>query len=363
MVPVTWPYNFGDYGFAMEHQKGITGRHPQGIIWRNPIELRPHPIAKAIHRYSDEDIDFLAFCDAAKAGLLPIPALITHDDRILDGVDRWRVAKRQQVDLPCVVIDKDPKTDAEALKIVVSTLNNRRHYTPGQRALIVFPFIWDDYLAAQEARKQNLRKGQCFSVTASSGDGERGDFNKVSEITSFFGFSEDTLQRACAVHDTWLAYKDHKLRYSEEKLKELGLPPGEYTLREGFEPALMRKEKPIGLGAAVAGMASLIEANRLGHHAGTHGGGGLPIPPNRQLELWSEAMKTFRTRFTYWTDFSATARTAALKSVAETFESMPDDLLKATATRLETEMKRRKQAKVEAQTHARGHKAGQGDQA
>jgi hypothetical protein len=349
----------------MEHQKGITGRHPQGIIWRNPIELRPHPIAKAIHRYPDDDPDFLAFCDAAKGGLLPIPALITHDDRILDGVDRWRVAKRQQVDLPCMVVEKDPKNDAEAMQIVIGTLKNRRHYTPGQLALVAFPFIWDDYLELQQRRKENLRKGQCSTTTAVAPDRVTTNFGfeNGADIAKFFGFSEDTLQRACAVHDTWLAYKDHKLRYSEEKLKELGLPPGEYTLREGFEPALMRKKKPIGLGAAVAGMASLIEANRLGHHAGTHGGGGLPIPPNRQLELWSEAMKTFRTRFTYWTDFSATARTAALKSVAETFESMPDDLLKATATRLETEMKRRKQAKVEAQAHARGHKGGQGGQA
>lgn len=327
------------------------------IDLRNPTTLKVHPAVAGLPSLADDDIAFRALvADVMEHGWLPgQEVLITADGRIIDGRHRWRVAKRLQLDLPCVVFPGDP-TDAEVIGIALKTLTNRRHYTKGQQALLAWPLVKVMVQAARKLQTAGLKKGS-FPVANSVGDGRNigisANFTPdsvqkpvqptVASICLGLGISDEYMHKAEAVWTYWDQYPDMTFTFQPETLVGLGLDPEEmHTLRAVFEPQLMRLNKPMGLGAACAGMGSVVAMAQMAERGRDHGGG-RPDPSKaptaaaaakaalRQADLFRELVGLEDTRWSYWQAMPEEKKAEVWVSARKVAEALSPDQAKERA--------------------------------
>ncbi len=308
------------------------------VQFRHPADLTVHPAIKGLPELADDDPNFVALCrDVQMAGWLAgVAALIDGQDRILDGRHRWRAAKRLQIDLPCCRWNGDaPASDAQAIAVALKTLANRRHYSAPQIALLAWPGLKAQFAEARKHQKDGLLRGKA-PVSAGADTGktlgipQKGCTESapktIAELCAEIGVSQDTFARAEAVWSWWEGPFSHtEFEWSEAECVEAGLAPGgRYTFRQIFEPQLLRREKPIGLGAACAAMGFKADQPRkaaLGHpHTGNR-----PKDAERQLELFTATLRDAKTRWEYWEKMDEEARQAhwtAAKALAAQTEQL-----------------------------------------
>ena len=280
------------------------------IYLRDPAKLRIHRLLK--HQpgeWEDDDSRFKGLCDDIKARGVDQPLGITAEGHIVDGRHRWRAAKRHQLALvPCRVY-----TESEAAAVIVQSLLQRRHYTPGQRAYLLAPTLTDAFTAAAK----RMLAGKPVQPSELGSEGPKTLESWAHDI----GVSVRYLREA---HKVWELFKDDKKRSMTDNED---VTEDNVTLREFYEPRILREEKPYGLGYVVSGAASVLEAER----KGTPHKGGRPDDTDNQLRLFNQVTTDEFNRWEYWTKFDDTTKAKHFSELRAKASALPPDRLEEMA--------------------------------
>jgi len=227
---------------------------------RDPADLRPGHILKDIPHHQGDEQAFNALCDSIlERGALADPVKITAHGQIvdLDSLDRWRAAKQAQLDsIPCQIVHEN-----EVATTFLQSLVLRRHYTKSQLAFLTYPLMKAAHEEAIARRFEKLKNSNVSSLPMPSATGKT-----VSDLAANVGISVDLFQFAAKVHEAFA--KDttkHDFTLEDGTVSEL-------TLKEYFEPRILRtcrggehsERAPMGLGAVIAGIAGLRDAEKRG---------------------------------------------------------------------------------------------------
>ncbi len=210
--------------------------------------------------------------------------LVTSDGKIADGRHRWKAAKVAGLDdVPCSIVSEE-----RAREIALETLTARRHLTTkGQLAYGAYPLIAQAHHSAKEDWKQQLatgnREGGSTHTTADNLAGE-------------LGISRDLFFQAARLHALFQENDD---------------------LRAEWEPRIMGPDEPIGLGAALAGMAG---------KAATAGTTRAPTR-NTTLARFTSAWGNLGKCAGGWSRWNDESRDTAAEAVRGAVSAMPDPLL------------------------------------
>ena len=233
------------------------------IEQRDPAELRPLPVVKAMHRWAPDSDEFKAFKLDIKENGIEHPVQILVDGHVVDGWTRVLAAKAWQMpQIPCVVV-----ADDDAKEIILRELLLKRNLTKGQLA---FTIVAGDLLASYRREKQhrkleNLRKGQQIPEERLKTPSE--------DWSSLIGISEETLKRATWLHEVF------------EKHPEI---------EEEWHPKLFADDKPMGLEGAKTGIIQQLEAAK--------NPGKYDPRQKGQLQLFQNTFsRDFCNRFQFWT--------------------------------------------------------------
>lgn len=317
----------------MDKDQTLTGS--SRIETRDPKDLRPLAAVKDLDAWADDDPRFLEFCEDIKDKGIITELLVTPDNEIIDGRHRWRAANRwQMTSVPVRVVAGKAKD--ELILMQLSTLAHRRHYTPSQRAYIMYPFMERAHQAILDAHEKQLRTGNVSTISASGGNGGKKGWRTSADLAKSMKVSRDTFDRAAKMHKVF-AENNEPRSWDDDTLRRLHLTTKKkWTLKQVFEPQILDEEKPMGLGAAMAGIGSVLEQDKKGGHRG-----GRPKVAEDQLRLFTDTFKDLDTRYEYWTQFGDDEKSAARKRIKSSLEKMPEDLLKTFSAEVRAELQRR----------------------
>lgn len=252
---------------------------------KDPNDLTFHELAKSLPEWGRDDERFLSVArDIGERGI-KYPLLIDRRDKIVDGRMRWRIAKQYQlVEVKCWLVK-----DEEVTATILGCLLHRRHLTAGARAYISFPLLAPAYEDHKQQHLARLRTGQRGPSSIQSTM-----VRTVGEFAEGYGFGRDLFYQAGKLHDI----------FSKS-------PP----LKAELEPKILEGE--IGLGACLAGIAGKEATDGKARRVG------------QQLELFSEAFDTLKTRFSYWGNFDSKMKERAYSDIDDTVSAMPGEVREA----------------------------------
>jgi hypothetical protein len=201
------------------------------------------------------------------------PISITSRNEVVDGETRRQAAINAGLEeIPTVVLG-----DKEVMSVYREKLLLQKHLTKGQRAYILWPLLAPivDEMQGRQAQALRAGTGRGGTISDSIGDGAQKGAATLSELAHQWGFSRDTLAQAETLHLIFLGDSNTLM---ERNLEDSN--PAE--LREEWEPKILSMTDPIGLGAALAGIA------------GAKATAGAEKKPNAetQLELFSDGAST-----------------------------------------------------------------------
>lgn len=305
---------------------------------RDPADLKPLAAVKDLDSWNDDDPRFLEFCEDIKAKGILTELLITPEGEIIDGRHRWRAARRWQMPaVPVRVVAE--KAREELILIQLSTLAHRRHYTPSQRAFVIYPFVKAAHQAILDAHEKRLRSGPKSIISAACGNDALKGWRTSDELAAHLKISRDTFDRSAKLHKVF-EENNQPRSWDADTLRRLHLSTKKkYTLRQVFEPQILDEEKPMGLGAAMAGIGMVLEAEAKGGHKG-----GRPDDVESQLRLFTDTFKDLDNRYEYWSALADEQKLVARKRIRTSLEKMPEDLLKAFSSEIRSEIQRREAA-------------------
>lgn len=287
------------------------------IELRDPAELTVHPVLRAVPELDKEDPRFIALVEDIRERGMDVAIIGDGTGRIVDGRARWRAARRLQLrEVPYVV-----RHDSQAAGIALGTLVARRHYTKSALAYLAWPLMEPAFEESRRRRVENLKKGQQIPES-----GLRPLSGTAAALAEQFGIDRKVLFEAQKVHQEFARDEKRYAFETEDGVQEL-------TLREYFEPRILRapiggeheSNRPLGLGAVIAGIASV----RLNS-------GGSKHEVRQQLELFTSTVGTLFKRFSYWQTLSATEQVEALKVIRREAASMAPERAEVIAAWFET---------------------------
>ena len=296
------------------------------VVWRNTDDLVIHSAIKKQPRLTDEEL--LEWRKGFKeGGEERMPALlVTPDNEIVDGRHRYWCAR--QLGWKRVPVQVIP---VEAVNsIIVQSLTNRRSYTKGQLAFILAPFVDLKANALSKAATQ-------FGTVANSVRHQNG--LTTDELAALIKTSSRIIQQALEIRELFATDKTKRTMTDRDDVTEKNV-----TLEEFFTPRILLAEdpeaprtRPYGLGAVIAACHAIQKMeDRENPHTG-----GRPKDAEKQLQLFTNSLDGFVTKFEYWQKWEPETRQAALATVAPTVEKMPDALLAEFARTIKLEQKRR----------------------
>ena len=257
------------------------------IELRDPRLLKPLPQIKSMPRFAAGTDEFNGAVDDVRENGIKHPLQITEDNLVVDGESRrlWAV-NADLAEVPCEVVSVE-----DAIGIVLRELNRRRNLSKGARAYIAAELFQDAVNEGLRRKGQNLRKGQSSPISNSVGNG----LQNAQELAASMGISDELYLQALKLHK--LFAKDAELRAE-------------------WEPKILDPEHPVGLGAAIAGIAGADAAQ-----------------PNRarsvlkgQLELFGDCFEDLRRGAGGWKNFDEGQKEIVLQSCTKTVKAMPADL-------------------------------------
>lgn len=226
---------------------------------RDPQLLAPHPVLKNIPPMTAEEMKSIR-AGLARSGELMPPLLIDGEGRLLDDTSRtfWLCAKARQLKEVLVRV-----SDGDVHLLIVKDLAHRRHFTKSAIAYLAAPLLNQAFAAAKEKRLKNLANLDS-ALSALSGAAEP---KTVDDLAEELGICRRTLFEARKVNELFCDKKQYTFNVSG------GAGDGEVaecTLKEWFEPRILRapiggeheQNRPLGLGAVIAGIASVREDRR-----------------------------------------------------------------------------------------------------
>lgn len=258
------------------------------VQYRPTAELAIHKAIAGMPRLDPEDPRYDAMRGAwMESGILP-PLYVTAAGKIVDGRHRWWFAKDMKLaEVPVIEVDED-----EVSTVIMAAIAGRNHLTKGQRAYLSFPYLLDAWEAAQRRRMEILTSGI-----------NRGLLPKVptvEDLSEQLGVSEDLLKQARRLHEAF------------------GKVPG---LQATWEPRILDAEEPIGLGAALAGIAGETSTK------------GKPKPPTRNTAIrnFSVGLENLIRPVSHWDRWNEEERDLAVESIRHTIFQFPPAALDAVA--------------------------------
>jgi len=263
------------------------------IEMRDPVELRLHKLQKYLPAPNANSGEWHAFVDSIKAGGILHALIITSDGFIMDGGWRWRAAKQLQLtEVPCVVRD-----EAEAAIIITESLLHRKQMTRGAAVYLALGILPDFVAAAEQRRLGNLRRGVKTSENPlflpKPSNLASGRDEKVDELCSRWGVSDETYRRARQVHDIFTKNPD---------------------IKSEWEPRLLSGEKNLWNVLSAVGGAGADQSKR---DKGVIDG---------QLELFSETFSNLQSGGKAWGKFNDKQRDTVLDAWRKTAAALPQDL-------------------------------------
>jgi hypothetical protein len=242
------------------------------IETRDPRQLRPHKLNKDLPRLGPGMPAFGALIDDIAVNGVKEPLTITPAGEVLDGETRRQAAiAAQRWDVPVVVADSD-----DVVATVYRRLALQKRLTKGQSAYVLFPMAKPLLEEAKQRRIAQLNKGADPRNPIESVFGKQATFE---DFCRAHGFSPDLATQAKTLH---LIFSGDLKSLKERNLE--GADPA--ALRGEWEPKILDIENPVGLGAALAGMAGQ-RATKDREKA----------PPVGQLELFTETITELGTVF------------------------------------------------------------------
>lgn len=250
---------------------------PTNYEYRDPAELTIHSAIKSQPRLPQDHPTMQAMRKGMKrSGPDSREILITNENEIVDGRHWFWNAKALQWDKVRVrVIGAD-----EVVTTLMETLLNRRHYTKGQLAYCLAEHIGD---AFEEAKRRML-------VGAADPRNSVSRVKTPDEYAAEIGVSVQYLRQARELHELFKAHPEKRTFTDDDGKKHKDV-----TLREYFEARILSDEKPVGLGAALAGIGAIYNSVRKT--------GGKPQDENRQFQLFNQLLSDENTRWEYWQKF------------------------------------------------------------
>jgi hypothetical protein len=268
------------------------------VIERDPSTLRIHHALKHHARWADDDPRLFALARSVAEHGVREPLQITPIGEIVDGRHRWMAAKRAQLaTVPCCEIGEE-----SLATVILDSLLNRRHYTAGQRAYLAVEFLEAAMGEATERRVKNLIQFKSAAPIRAK---------TFEEYATELGISHQTLERALALWKTFAAHPEVRTLTNEDGSGH------EATFREHFEPLILREDRPLGIGAVMAGIGFILDMERKGKHTG-----GKPKGVDRQLHLFNQIGEEEVNRWEYWKGFSEDDRRAHFSVRAAQFQRM-----------------------------------------
>lgn len=238
------------------------------LEWRDPAELRLHAARKRIHELPEDAPAFRRIVasmeqigyDASE------PIVIDPQNRIMEGGNRWRAARRLQIERVAVVV----RPEAELAGIIIRSICARKHYSKSAIAFECYPFFEEAHNVAVEADLENLKKGRISPDATQWRPGVHSCKN-VENLAQEMGVGREIFKMAARVHKLFAEQPDYAAQ----------MKPRLYCEFEGGEH---ENTRPVGLGAIISGFATWQVADKAGRFApGKHD----------QLELFGKAVKSF----------------------------------------------------------------------
>lgn len=189
------------------------------------MHLRASPLTAGLPRWPKDSPEFRGFCNDILANGIRHPLLVDRHNAVIDGWTRREGAVAVRLaEVPCLEVP-----DNEINGVFVREIVRRRNLTKGQRAFLVAPFLQEAFTESLRRRSSNASK------TNTTESYSFGIPNKnVVEWAGEMGFSHDLLYQAQKLHEIF--NKDPKIDAK-------------------FRPLILDPDNPIGLGAALAGIA------------------------------------------------------------------------------------------------------------
>lgn len=300
------------------------------ITIRDPADLAPHrSVRHMVGRWKPDSEAMVALRRSIQEHGVLQPVLITEQNEIMDGVTRVMACKALGVQVPCTV-----RPETEAVAICLDTELHRRHQTKGQLAFRLAPLIQE----AWEERRENQLAGKAPDLLHSVQKVPK----RVEDYAAEQGVSYRLLAQAQEIHTLFDEYANLKFSWGTEGLAEIGYKGGEkLTFAEYFTQHILAEDRPMGLGAALAGMKSKL-AQEGYDKAGRKHGGGRPAGVDKQLRLFTDTWVTLEKRYEYWAEMPDEVRDEAVTAIGVAVSKAPTDLLDAMLSKVKAELKRRK---------------------
>ena len=267
---------------------------------RSLIELTIHPAIAGMPRLAQDDPRYLVMkATWAETGFIP-PICVTEAGQIVDGRHRYWFAR----DMAMSTIPVVEVSSHEVASIVISGICGKNHTSKGQRAYLAVPYLQDAFQEVQARRLALLSSGGKQRLTA---------IQDADVLSERLGVSRELLNHARRLH---AAFEKHP------------------ALRAEFEPRILAAEDPIGLGAALAGIAGKQSTENK------------PRGETRRTALhnwgvaWHNVCAAANRGWLRWTDEE---KSEASETLAREITQLPDEALEKTAEAARAELKARKQ--------------------
>lgn len=265
--------------------------------------LRPHEALDHLWSLPDEDERFHRIVESVEQSGIIEPLKITPDHRIADGRHRWRAARKIGMEtVPCEIID-----ERRVAEIAMETRMARRHLmSRGQLAFEMYPLFARRHMELRDLQAAHLSRSPEAPRT------ERVPVGSVEDLAQQIGVGRELFKQAARLHQLFAARPE---------------------LRTEWEPKIMREEEPIGLGAALAGIA--------GKEA-TLGVTPVQVHRNSSLHRWGTSWGVLAKETKAWKRWTAEERSLASTVVLDTIQVLPDEVLDVMTEALRTTRRKRK---------------------
>jgi hypothetical protein len=241
---------------------------------RDPQTLHPHPLIKHMPRADKGSVAWRSFIDDIRANGIKNPIIGTHSGVVADGWTRAIAARDLQLaEVPYVEIPDD-----EVVQTIFREMCQKRGLTKGQKAYLAWERFKPLHAEMEAKRLAALKAGRNVTLLKTSAD-SIGTGRSEDAFGAEIGVSGDLVRQARELHEVFAG--------TRRELSSIKLTETAEEIRNFWEPRILDLDKPIGLGAAIAGIAGKTSTE--GHEKGTS--------PITQLDLFSDGLKALETVF------------------------------------------------------------------
>lgn len=277
------------------------------ILLKDPRTLTPHPDNKGIPRFVEGMPEWMALFDDIRARGIQEPLRI-NGRHVIDGETRRNIAVAAGLtEVPVVEVP-----ESEVYVVLLEKLSLQKHLTKGQRAFLLVKHGAKAIAAIKDRQLAALRTGAGRGIADSIGDAQ-----SIEDLCASRGFSKDLYDQAQTLLGIFSG--DPKI------LRARNLENADWkSLAEDWIPKILDLHAPIGLGAALAGIAGQKATN------------GVAKAPNAetQLDLFSDGVEALNRVAKAYPKLRKEARGELIATWTKIARGWPEDMRREMAAAL-----------------------------